>query len=86
MGGVGKRAEDWESASPVHRQEQKSEYEASYDGGVGGHDDADEDDEDADKDGEDGNGENLLAVSQTNWGVISGTAGNGGEREKLKSL
>ena len=28
--------------------------------------------------------ENLLAVSQTNWGVISGTAGNGGEREKLE--
>ena len=27
---------------------------------------------------------NLLAVSQTNCGVISGTAGNGGERQKLK--
>ena len=30
------------------------------------------------------NDENLLAVSQTNWGVISGTAGNGGDRQKLK--
>ena len=27
LGGVGKRAEDWESASPVDRQEQQSEYE-----------------------------------------------------------
>ena len=34
LGGVGKRAEDWESASPVDRQEQQSEHEESDDGGV----------------------------------------------------
>ena len=81
LGGVGKRAEDWQSASPVDRQEQQSEHKDSYDGCVRGHEDGDED---VDEDGKDRNCENLLAVSQTNWGVISGTAGNGGEREKLK--
>ena len=75
LGGVGKRAEDWKSASPVDGKEQQSEYEDSN-GGYGAG---------ADEDGEDGNNDaNLLAVSQTNWGVISGTAGNGGERQKLK--
>ena len=70
----------------MDRQEQQSEHEDSEDGGVGGYDDGDENDDDTDGDAdEDVNYENLLAVSQTNWGVISGTAGNGGEREKLKS-
>ena len=82
LGGVGKRAEDWKSASPVDGKEQQSEYEDSN--GAGAAEDG-ADDGDADEDGEDGNNDaNLLAVSQTNWGVISGTAGNGGERQKLK--
>ena len=85
LGGVGKRAEDWKSASPVDGKEQQSEYEDSNGGyGAGAAEDG-ADGGDADEDGEDGNNDaNLLAVSQTNWGVISGTAGNGGERQKLK--
>ena len=37
----------WQSAKPMHRQEQKSEYD---DGVVGGHDDGDENDDDTDED------------------------------------
>ncbi len=89
MSGVWKRAENWKPTSPVDGREEQSEDSNDGDGS-----DVDEDREDGgvgsdvyyiDEDGEVSiSMVNLLAVSQTNWRVISGTAGNCGERQKLK--